>query len=819
MEDMRWRTRLESLALETKYSLRTLSKSRAFTVIACLSLAIGIGATTAAFSVWDAVLLRSLGVREPDTLVLLTTRNAGSLRAMSHPSFTYLQERSSALEGLAAFRATPMNISATERTERVTGMLVSGNYFDVLGVRMALGAPIRPDDDRTPRTGGPRGPVAVLGYNFWRRRMSADPAIVGRVIRVNGQSVTVVGIAAPGFNGTTIGSIPAVYVPMMFSPHAFQFEGAWLENPRNLWLRTIGRVRRDVSLEQAQAELTLSFRRFHEDIVVPAANNSEPARRRAREASIVLVPGHAGLLELGDTVRPTVFALVGLGALVMLTACVNVAGLMVARAERLHRDTAICLALGASRLRLCSRTLTESLILGAAGIGLGVLLAAWIREVLAQVVAVNSALDLRMDRRVLGVALTSGLCATAIIGALTAWTQTRLGIVRALKGEDLSARLLLRKGLVVGQLAFSVVVLAVAALFTQTAAMLRSVDVGFDDQNIVVASLAPAGFSAERRRAFYARVLEDVRSLPGVVSAALASNEPLGVNTGWSIRARRSPGGELENGSASVMFVSPDYFRTMGIPLLRGRDFDPRDTGEASSPVIVNENFVRTYLTGVDPIGAQITGNGNMTFEIVGVVRDSAAFSLRDLDQQLMYVPGREGVLHVRSALPSPLLQAAIEDAIRRIDAEVPVFNVRTIEQVLDRFLVRERTLALLSSMFGLLALGLVAVGLYGVVANTVSRRTRELGIRLALGAGRARIVGLILREAAVLVVLGSAAGVPLVLVAGRLIAALLFGVQPLDALSLGAAIALLIAVAGMAAWLPARRAARVDPLLALRAE
>jgi ABC-type antimicrobial peptide transport system permease subunit len=267
------------------------------------------------------------------------------------------------------------------------------------------------------------------------------------------------------------------------------------------------------------------------------------------------------------------------------------------------------------------------------------------------------------------------------------------------------------------------------------------------------------------------------------------------------------------------MFVSPAYFRTLGIVLLRGRDFTPRDVVADSSAVIVNENFVRTYLAGADPIGLRVLGNGTMTFEIVGVVRDSAAFSLRDLDQQMMYVPGGQGVLHVRTAMPLAAALSAIEDAVHIIDADVPVFNVRSMAQVLERFLIRERTLAVLTSTFGLLALGLVAVGLYGIVSNTVSRRAREIGIRLALGAGAERIVRLVLRDAGVVITLGCLAGLPLVVALGRVIESLLFGVRPVDPVTLGAVIGLLTVVAGLAAWLPARRAARVDPLIALRTE
>jgi predicted permease len=753
-----------------------------------------------------------LQVRDPASLVLFTTRNAGSLRSMSHPSFLYFRDHTSTLAGVAAFRTATVNVGTEARTERVDGMLVSGDYFDVLGVRMAGGAGILAADDRTPRSGGGRGLVAVLGHEFWRQRFSADPGIIGQPIRVNGQPVTVVGVSAPGFTGTVTGSIPAVYLPMMFAPHIY--EGAWLENPRNLWLRMIGRLRPGTSVEQAQTELTHVFRQFYADVVLPVADG-ELTRRRAREAAIVLEPGQSGLLELGDTVRPTLLALLGLVALVLATACINVAGLMVARTERLQRDTAICLALGAARGRLWSRSIAESLTIGMAGVCLGLLVAVWLRDILAPMISVNGTLDLRLDARVVGVAVIAGVAAAAIVGALTGWTQTRMGIVRSLKGTDMPSRLRLRKLLIAGQLAFSVVVLVAAALFMQTLTALRGVPVGFDRQRIMVASTAPAGYSPERRLAFYQRLVEEVSVIPGVHSVALAGNEPMAVNTGWSIRA---PGSDAP-ASASVMFVSPRYFETMGISLLRGRDFTARDIGSPGNPVIVNENFVRTYLGGQEPIGMRFGGNGPMIFEIVGVARDSAAFSLRDLDQQLMYVPSGQGVLHVRAAAQPKALQAAIEDAVRRIDAGVPVFGVRTIEQVLDRFLTRERTLAVLSSTFGLLALVLVAVGVYGLVSNAVSRRTRELGIRLALGAGRARIAQMILRDAVLLVVGGCLAGVPLVLAVGRFVRTLLFGVQPIEWTTLAAAFVLLTLVGGMAAWLPARRAARLDPVVALKAE
>ena len=419
----------------------------------------------------------------------------------------------------------------------------------------------------------------------------------------------------------------------------------------------------------------------------------------------------------------------------LLAACVNVAGLMAGRAERLHRDTAICLALGATRRRIWSRYFAESAVIAAAGSLLGLVIASWTRDALSRMVAVNGRFDLTLDWRVLAVSAGLGAAVTVLLSIVAGWSSTRLGVMRALKGGDVHARLWLRKGLIAGQLALSLIVLVSAALFTQTLTRLGRVDTGFDREHLLIASIAPAGYEPGRRRAFFDAVLADVRSIPGVTSAALAGDEPLGVRTGWTMTVPRD--GEARQVSASISFVSPGYFATMGIPLLRGRDFDAADLGRVPQPIVVNENFIRTHLPGTDVLAARITGNGTMTFEIVGIVRDSASIGLRDLDQQLIYVPGGDGVLHVRTAVPADVLRTSIEQAVHRLDPDVPLFNVRTVEQHLDRLLLRERTFMALSSAFGAIALVLAGIGIYGVVATTVTRRTRELGIRLALAPDR----------------------------------------------------------------------------------
>jgi predicted permease len=804
--------------MDLKYALRRLAKNPAFFATACVSLALGIGANTAAFSVVDAVLLRSLPVRDPASLAVVSTKYTGFQYSMSYPAYTYLRDHSSSLDGLVAFRAQPLNVSAGGTTERATGMLVSGNYFDVLGIGMATGSPIRADDDRVPASGGARGLVAVLSHQYWKRRFNSDAAIVGSSVRINGHPLTIVGVAPPGFHGTRVGSLPDVFVPMMFAPQIFDGPNS-LANPRNNWLRIIARTKPAATLAQAQAEMTVVFRQFYTDSILPLTD-TDITRKRSREALIVLEPGQTGLLEMGNTVKPTLFALIGLVALVLMIACVNVANLMVARAERSHRETAIAMALGATHRRVWAQGLLESLIVGAGGVILGFVVAILMRGLLLQLVPDRQELDVSMDARVFGASVALGLLTAIVLTFLTARHSLRVGVIRALKGEDVAAKLWVRKGLIVVQLALSVVVLVAAALFTQTVNKLRLVDPGFEHDRVLIASTATDGYTAEQRQAFYARLLENVRSLPGVVSAALANDAPLDVNTGWNIVVQRDPSGPPRQAGASVAFISPDYFKTMGIALVRGRDFDERDGASALRAVIVNENFVRTYLRpDRDPIGASVVGNGNMTFEIVGVVKDSASIGLRDLDQHMLYVPRGQGVLHVRSAAAPASLKASIEAAVHRLDPNVPVFNVRTIDEQIDRSMRTERTFAMLSSTFGILALVLSAVGLYGVIANAVSRRRKELGIRLALGAEPRRILRLVLGEAGFLIALGAVVGLPGALLTGRSIRSLLFDVQSGDWKSVAAALGVLMTVAAFAAWLPARRASRVDPMVALRSE
>ncbi len=803
--------------VDLKHALRRLARSPGLVAAACVSLALGIGANTAAFSVVYAVLLRSLPVEDPASLALVSTGSTNFQYSMSYPAYTYLRDHASTIDGLIAFRAQLLNVSAGGATERVSGMLVSGNYFDVLGIRMRTGSPIRPEDDEIAGSGGRRGLVAVVSYHYWQRRLNGDANLLGSAIRINGHPVTIVGVAPDGFRGTRVGSLPDVFVPMMFATRVFTGPN-WLTNPQNNWIRLIARIRSGTSMPQAQAGMTATFRQFNQDIILPLTT-SDRARQNASARTIRLEPGQAGLLEM-ENVKLTLLALMGLVGVVLLIACVNVANLMVARAERLHRQTAISVALGATRARLWYQSALDSLFIGGGGVGLGLLIAAWMRGLLLQLVPGRQELDVAMDLRVFGMSVVAGILVTAVLAFVTARHATRVGVVDALKGTDLASRLWLRKGLIVAQLALSVLVLVAASLFTRTLGHLRAVDPGFDRERVLIASTATDGYAPERRDAFYSRLLQEVRSIPGVVSAAFANDEPLRVRTGWTVSVRPDPGGPPQQVDVSVVFVGPDYFKTMGMPMLRGREFDERDRARASTPVVVNERFATRYVTpGTEPVGVSFVGNGSVVFEIIGVVNNSASIGLTDVDQYMLYVPGGRGVLHVRSAVPPATLIGSVRAAVQRLDPEVPVFDVRTIGEQIDLAMGRERTFAMLSLAFSVLALVLSSVGLFGIMANAVNRRTKELGIRLALGATPSFLIRSVIGEAAVLVACGALIGLPSAWLMATTIRGLFFGIDINDWQSLAVPAAVLVVVAACAVWVPARRASRVDPLIALRSE
>jgi predicted permease len=821
---------------DVRYAWRRLARSPAFTIVAALSLAIGIGANTAAFGVLYAVMFRPLPVHDPSSLAVVSL---GPQFSMTYPSYAYLRDYSRSLDGLLAFRAMDVNLASGGGTERLTGMLVSGNYFSVLGVEMAIGSPIREDDDRTPESGGARGPVAVLSHQIWMQRFNGDPAIGGKPIRVNGELFTVIGVTPASFRGTRVGSFPDVFVPMAFARSLTNVPNA-LTGASNHWIRVIARLKPGVETTQAQTEMNTAFQRFTHERLLPTLT-SEASRQRALRRSIRLRSGSAGLLEMGDDVRPTLYLSMGLMSLVLLIACANVANLLVARAERYRRDTAIHVALGASGARLWSQKVTETLMLGGLGVAGGLVLAVVMRGLLARLLPAEQQFDLRMDAEVIGLSVVAGFVAAIFLAVVSTWQSARASVTGALKGDDRSTRLWLRKGLIAGQLALSVIILVAAALLGQTLRNLHRVDPGFERAGVLIASFDPGGRKPDAQGAFYQQLLDDVRATPGVVSASLAGQTPLDVGTWWALNFQRgasavpeAPGAVpsapasapgVEAISVPIAFVAPGYFATMGIPFVRGRDLEPREEGAALTTVVVNQSFAMRLLGREDVVGATMSGNGNMVFDIAGVVRDSAALGLRSPDEPVMYVPlngtpmTQRGqlALHIRTAVPPATLVSSLEATVRRIGSDVPMYDVHTIDQEIDRLMGRERTFAQLTSVFGALAMLLSAVGLYGLIAYAVSRRMKELGIRVALGAAPHLIVRLVLREAVLLVAIGLALGIFLASALASTLERVLFGVQPGDWRSLAGAVLVLLAVALLSAWLPARRAAGIEPLIALR--
>jgi predicted permease len=535
--------------MDFKYALRRLARSPGFLVAACVSLALGIGANTAAFSVLYGVLIRSMPVKDPASLAVVGMRGTGLQYSMSYPAYTYLRDHAAGIDGLIAFRAQVLNVSAGGETERVSSMLVSGDYFDVLGVRMAMGSPIQPQDDEVPGSGGRRGLVGLVSHRYWQRQLNGNAAVLGSGIRVNGYPVTVIGVLPPDFHGTRIGSLPDVFLPMMFAPHVFTGP-AWMTSPQNNWLRLIARTKTGANLAQTEAAMNVAFRRFNEDVVAPNITD-DAARRRAVERRIGLEPGQSGLLEIQGNLKPTLFALMGLVCLVLLIACVNVANLMVARAERAHRQIAIAIALGATRLRFWRQSLIESAIIGAGGVGLGLVLAVWMRALLLHLLPARQEFDISMDVSVFGAAMAVGLVTTIVLAFVTERRAVHVAVIGALKGDDLAARLWLRKGLIVAQLALSMLVLVAASLFTRTLANVGAVDPGFDRERVLIASTATDGYTNERANAFYAGFLQRVRDLPGVTSAAFAGSEPMSVHTGWTVLARTNLGAPPVSGEVT----------------------------------------------------------------------------------------------------------------------------------------------------------------------------------------------------------------------------------------------------------------------------
>ena len=829
---------MHGLAHDLRDSLRAIGKNPGFSAVVIVTLALGIGANAAIFTLYDQILLRRLPVERPEELVLLD--GPGPFRGrtendhtFSYPMYVDFRDGNQVFSGVLARYRTPLTLTHGGEAERVTGELVSGNYFEVLGVEPVLGRAFGADAARLPGA----HPVAILGHGYWRRRFGADPLILDQTIGLNGHPMTVVGVAPPGFHGLGLDGAAEVFVPMMMKA---QMTPTWddLDNRWSRWLNVFARLAPGVSPEAAEAAMQPLYRGILENEIALLEGVSERFREGFLTKRLGLLPGAQGLPEVRDDTGGVLKVLMAMVGLVLLIACANVAGLLLARAQARQRDVALRVALGAGRARIVRQRLVESLIYAAAGAGLGLLLATWGGELLLRVLprdgmpAIATAPDLRMVVFVAGVAVATAL----LFGLAPALQTSRPELTPALRegagavgGGVRQARF--RRAAVTVQVALSAVLLAAALLFGRTLHNLRTLDPGFEIDHLVTFSLDPSrsGYDSDGARGLYQRLRNELAALPGVRGVTLAAI-PLLDDTEWfsTVWVDGYEATEEEDLNPQINAVGPGYFATLGIPLVAGRGFTEPDGPGAPRVAVINQTMARYFFGESNPIGRRFGfGSDEATaIEIVGVARDAKSSGLRGEIPRALWIPSSQGFLdfgamtfYVRHDATAGDVPAALREAARRIDPAIPLFDLKTMTAQAAESLFLERLAALLATLFGVLATLLAAIGLYGMMSYAVVRRTREFGIRIALGALKPRIVWSVLREVALLVVVGLALGLPAAYGLARLAEALLYGLSPTDPVALAGACVLLVLVAVAAGSVPAGRATRVDPITALRSE
>jgi len=798
-------------------------KAPAFTLIAVLSLALGIGANAAIFSLVNAILLRPLAVMEPERLIsVFPTDKSGEAQAFSYPNYVDFRDRNDVFTGLFVTRFAPMSLSRENANERIWGYLVSGNYFDVLGTSAAQGRTFLAEEDQMELS----HPVAVLSHGCWQRRFGGDPALVGKDVTLNNHRFRVVGIMPEGFTGTEVAYTPELWVPVMMQEW-IEPSNSWLDRRSTQNIFATGRLKPGVTLAQAEASLNNLARRLGEEY--PDTNEGQ---------SVTLTP--PGLIHpmLRTPLISFTWALMALVGLVLLIACTNLANLLLARASERRKEVAIRLALGASRSRLVRQLLTESILLSVLGGAVGFLLAIWMIDLAVGFkppVDFPLSIDLGVDGRVLGFSLLASLITGIIFGIVPALQSTKPELVPALKDATAqagSSRSRLRSTLVVAQIALSLVLLIAAGLVVRALQQVQTMSPGFDSENGLIMSVDVGlqGYDETKGAQFYQQLVERVRSLPGVRSASLASSVPLSINYNSTdvyvegqapVRGANVP-------SAMTASVGTNYFETMRTPLIEGRGFGDGDGQDAPRVIVVNETFARRFFPGANPsenaIGKRVRFGGEQFWQIVGVARDEKYFSIGEAPRMFVYSPllqdyATSATLIVRTSSNPERMISTIRDEVRKLDPNLPVFGVKTLTEHMGVSLFPARVAATLLGGFGLLALTLAGIGIYGVMAYAVTQRTREIGIRVALGARPTDVLRLCMRHGVLLSVIGVLIGLVATFALTRLMASLLYGVSPTDAVTFISISLLLTAVALLASYLPARRATKVDPMIALRHE
>ena len=830
-----WEATVEQTWRDVRYGTRTLRRSPAFATVVVLTLTLGIGANTAIFSAVNAIMLRSLPVAHPEELIALKALYPDGAEPFSYAAYRRIAADGAHLvDALAASTARRDAITVDGPPEAVDLKWVSGNYFTTLGVSTSMGRPLLVSDDLQP----PGLAVAVISDAFWTRRFGRDPAAVGRTVRLRGTAFVIVGVARRGFAGETPGENVDFWMPLSAQPGA----PAWLWNGHSTtWLSVLARRRPEVGLAQARAGLEPVYERIRDDVA--AGTDSADFRRSVLESRLAVSEASGGVSRLRDNLAAPLMILMGIVGLVLLVTCANVVNLMLTRAVARRREVALCLALGAGRSRIIRQGLVEALLLAAlGGIG-GFLVAIWGTSALSSLLSgvLPVAIDISPDKGVLAFA---GLisCATAVlfgfVPTLSATGRDPLGVLKSggTAGRGAS-RIPFGRTLVVTQIAVSLVLLVAAGLFVRSLMRLKDVDLGFDPNQVVLFRVSPPAdqqpIPAETRRQLYRQLLERAVSVPGVDGASAAFSGLLSSET-WrnvvTVEGFTPPDGRTLR--SFVNAVTPTYFDVMRIAMLRGRGFTDDDREEATNVVIVNDAFARQFFGGVVPIGRRVglcssESCGPATtrmMEIVGVAEDAKYSNLRAAAPPILYVPFTQvernlGELQVRTTGDVSTVASALYRALADVDRRLAIVGMMTAHDRVDASLATQNMVARVSSVFGLLALALAGVGLCGLVAYMTAQRTQEIGIRMALGASRREVRRLVLGNTVRLVALGAGLGIPAALALARLLSSLLYQVVPYDPVVLSVSLGVLACVALVAGYLPAQRAARVDPIKALRAE
>ncbi len=867
---------MRTLWQDLRYGLRMLMRQKGITAIAVLSLALGIGANTALFSIVDAMLLRMLPVKEPERLVLFrsvaprefsvgsysgnsnTDPATGQRRMTSfaHISYQRMREQESPLSDIFAFGEVGLNVIADGQSDVANGQAVSGNYFQGLGLQAMRGRVLTDDDDKASAS-----PAAVISYRYWQQRFSGNEAVIGKQINLNNIAFTIVGITPAGFEGTMqAGSTQDVTIPLAWEPQLYpdpqrsnqSGAGTW-------WLRIMGRLKPGATAEAARAQLETAF---HQSVVEHRAARQAQAQATGGNAintlepkqypRLFLDPGGQGEMNTRQSYAPSLYMLLGVVGLVLLIACANVANLLLARAAARQKEIGVRLALGASRWRLIRQLLTESVLLSVIGGALGILFALWIKDGL---LATNDwggrgmrALEPQLDWRVLGFTMALSLLTGIIFGLAPAWKATNVDLTPTLKdsgrGSSAISRSLLSRGLVVVQVALSLLLLIGAGLFVRTLLNLQHVEPGFNTRNLMLFNIQPGliGYKDEKLVNLYERAMERLEAVPGVEAATFSRMALLAQgSSSRSVFLRDalnappdSEGRIKESGEGYIHQVRENFLEAMQIPLLAGRRLTAQDDAKAPKAVIVNQTFANKYFPNENPVGKRFTFDPKKPdeIEIVGLAKDAKYTRQRDEIPPTVYSPWRQelrgmsnATIEVRTTGDPANSVAAVRQAMREVDSNLPLINVRTQIEQAEETLRMERLFAKLLTLFGLLAQQLASIGLFGVMAYAVSQRTHEIGIRMALGAERTDVLKMVLRQGMILVFFGVVLGLIAAYVTTKYLESwmnlsrMLFGVQATDPMTYAVIVAGLTLVALVACFIPAWRATKVDPMIALRYE